>query len=555
MGSFFRQLNAFPDPLDLGGKIPACSWRGEMENRMTDYADLPVEEAAVNGMALAVYAARKPTETAVIDRNGKFSWGYLNTRSNQLANYLRHEGLVPDDGVALLCGNRVEFVEVMMAAFRTGIRVTPINWHLGGEEIGYILNNCDAKIFIAESGFAGKAAQAAAKAPLLSTCLALDGDIDGFIPYLDVISKQDSGNIADPVHGGTMLYTSGTTGRPKGVYRKQRPPTVPDFSATGYALNDEVNLCTGPAYHAAPLLLDVLIPIVSGATLVFMERWDPEQTLLLINRYKVTRCHMVATMFHRMLQLPDEVKNRHDVSSIRRITHGAAPCPVHVKHAMIEWFGLVLVEYYAATEGGGGFLIGSQEWLTKPGSVGKPAPEFDNKIVDDVGNSVPQGETGTIYMRAPEAGRFNYYKDEEKTAASYLGDYFTLGDMGYFDEDGYLFLTGRSAELIISGGVNIYPQEIDSMVMQHQAVFDVCTIGVPNDEWGEEVKSVVQLNEGFEASDSLAQELIDFARASLPAFKCPRTVDFVEDLPRLPTGKIQRRVVREPFWEGRDRSI
>ena len=527
----------------------------QVEERMTNYADVPAEEAAVTGMAPAVYAARKPLETAVIDRNGNFSWDYLNARINQLANYLRNEGLAPDDGVALLCGNRVEFVEVVMAAFRTGIRVTPINWHLTGEEIGYIVENCDAKIFIAESDFASRAIEAAQKAPQLATCLAIDGGIDGFTSYLDVVGKQDPGNIVDPVHGGTMLYTSGTTGRPKGVYRKERPPTVPDFSAAGYAVADEVNLCTGPAYHAAPLLLDVIIPIVSGATIVFMDRWDPEQSLLLIEQHKVTRCHMVATMFHRMLQLPDEVKNRHDISSLRRIIHGAAPCPVHVKHAMIEWFGPVLVEYYAATEGGGGFLIGSEEWLTKPGSVGKPGPEFDNKIVDDEGNSVPQGETGTIYMRAPDVGRFNYYKDKEKTASSYLGDYFTLGDMGYFDEDGYLFLTGRSAELIISGGVNIYPQEIDSEVMQHQAVLDVCTIGVPNDEWGEEVKSVVLLNEGFEGSESLAQELIDFARASLPAFKCPRTVDFVEDLPRLSTGKIQRRVVREPFWEGRDRLI
>jgi long-chain acyl-CoA synthetase len=222
---------------------------------------------------------------------------------------------------------------------------------------------------------------------------------------------------------------------------------------------------------------------------------------------------------------------------------------------MIDWFGPVLVEYYAATEGGGGFLIDSHEWLTKPGSVGRPGPEFDNKIVDDEGNDVPVGEIGTIYMRAPDSGRFEYYKDGSKTSSSYRGDYFTLGDMGYFDEDGYLFLTGRTAELIISGGVNIYPQEVDSAMMQHPAVQDVCTIGVPNAEWGEEVKSVVQLKSDIAASAELAEQLIAFTRQHVASYKCPKTVDFVDDLPRLPTGKIQRRIVREPYWAGHEKSI
>jgi long-chain acyl-CoA synthetase len=286
-----------------------------------------------------------------------------------------------------------------------------------------------------------------------------------------------------------------------------------------------------------------------------MDKWDPEKTLQLIDQYAITRCHMVATMFHRLLQLPEAVKVKYDTSSLQIVTHGAAPCPVHVKQAMIEWLGPVLLEYYAATEGGGGFLIGSEEWLHKPGSVGKPGPEFDNKILDDEGNEVAQGETGTIYMKAPETGRFQYFRDENKTDSSYRGDYFTLGDMGYFDNDGYLFLTGRTAELIISGGVNIYPQEIDSEIMQHDAVLDICTIGVPNDEWGEEVKSVIQLNQGYQANPELTEELMVFAKSRLPGFKCPRTMDFVDHLPRLPTGKIQRRIVREPYWAGRDRSI
>ena len=350
-----------------------------------------------------------------------------------------------------------------------------------------------------------------------------------------------------------MLYTSGTTGRPKGVYVRQRPPTLP---APERGLGkSSVTLCLGPAYHAAPLAIDVLLTIVSGGELVFMDRFDPEYALELIDNYKVTHCHMVATMFHRLLHLDQSVKDKYDISSLQLIIHGAAPCPVHLKKAMINWVGPILLEYYAATEGGGGFLIGSEEWLKKPGSVGCPGSEFDNKILDDEGKEVTQGKVGTIYMRAPETGRFHYYKDESKTSSSYRGDYFTLGDMGYFDEDGYLFLTGRTAELIISGGVNIYPQEVDSALMQHPAVHEVCTIGVPNDEWGEEVKSVIQLSSEITPSQQLVDDLMTFVRKNIAGYKCPRSIDFADELPRLPTGKIQRRLVREPYWADREKSI
>ena len=523
---------------------------------MTNYAEIPVEEAALSGMAIAVHAARKPNDIAVTDQKQQtLTWHELNAKANQLAHYFRDLGLGADHGVALLCGNRVEFTVVFKAAFRSGVRVTPVNWHLTGEEIGYIVDNCDAQVFIAENIYAEKALEAAGMSEQLVGRLSIGEDLTGFDAFDDVISRYPDSNIENPERGGGMLYTSGTTGRPKGVYRKERPPTLPDYSPRGYAEGHEVVLCTGPAYHAAPLLIDVLVPLISGASLVFMDRWDPEHTLRLIDQHKVTHCHMVATMFHRLLQLEDETKNQYDLSSLKRVMHGAAPCPVHVKHGMIEWLGPVLVEYYAATEGGGGFVIDSHQWLEKPGSVGCPGPEFDNKILDDEGNEVPAGKVGTIYMHAPDEGRFEYYKDNDKTSSSYNGDYFTLGDMGYFDEDGYLFLTGRTAELIISGGVNIYPQEVDSGIMQHPAVLDVCTIGVPNDEWGEEVKSVVQLNPGFEASDELAEELIEFSKNHLARYKCPKSIDFVTDLPRLPTGKIQRRIVREPYWAGREKSI
>ena len=526
-----------------------------MTENALDYSRIDPTEAAATGMALAVHAAVKPAAPAVVDRFGEHSWRDLNDKANRLANYIREANLKPDDGIALLASNRVEFIEVMMAAFRTGTRVTPINWHLTGEEIGYIVNNSDAKIFIAEQQFAHKLDSLASFAPKIQRFLAIGGEINGHQVYDTELALCDPENISDPVHGGTMLYTSGTTGHPKGVYRKERPILLPDYSEVGFNHDHPVDLCTGPAYHAAPLLIDVLTPIVSGATVVMMDRWDAEQTLELIDKHKVTHCHMVATMFHRMLSLPDATRAKYDISSVKQIIHGAAPCPVHVKHKMIEWFGPVLIEYYAATEGGGGFLIDSHEWLTKPGSVGRPGPEFDNKIMDDEGKEVPVGEIGTIYMHAPDSGRFEYYKDGSKTASSYRGDYFTLGDMGYFDQDGYLFLTGRTAELIISGGVNIYPQEVDSAMMQHPAVQDVCTIGVPNAEWGEEVKSVVQLKSDIAASAELAEQIIAFTRQHVANYKCPKTVDFVDDLPRLPTGKIQRRIVREPYWAGHEKSI
>lgn len=534
---------------------------------------LTLAEAAQVGMTLAFHAQARGDQLAVVSPMGQRTFAELNARANQLARVLRDAGLKPDDGVAMLLTNRPEFMEVYYACMRAGFRVTPINWHLTGDNASYIVGNCEAKAFIADVRCLQPAIDAVAdNKAQLSVALAVGGTIDGFDDYEDTVSAQDATNIDSPEIGAQMLYTSGTTGRPKGVFRGRvisaaaapagmSSPTAPASdtvtrSSTAAAWNPETDraLCTGPAYHAAPLAFNIVAPIANGIGTVLMDKWDPEQTLALIERYKVTHTHMVATMFHRLLALPEDVKNKYDTSSMRFILHGAAPCPVHVKQAMIEWLGPVLYEYYAATEGGGGFFVTSDEWLTKPGTVGRAPEDADNRILDDDGNEVAQGEVGTIYFKAP-ANRFEYFKDAEKTANSYRGEYFTLGDMGYFDEDGYLFLTGRSAETIISGGVNIYPQETDDVLLKHPAIADVCTVGVPNDEWGEEVKSVVLLKEGIEATDKLAEELMTFARDGLPHFKAPKTIEFTDDLPRLPSGKIQRRLVREPYWAGRKRQI
>ena len=295
------------------------------------------------------------------------------------------------------------------------------------------------------------------------------------------------------------------------------------------------------------------MPMGAGVGSVLMDKWDAEETLALIDKHRVTHTHMVATMFHRMLSLPQEVRDRYDVSSMRWLMHGAAPTPVHIKHKIIEWFGPVVWEYYAATEGGT-FLVDSNEWLKKPGSVGRTVEGTKYKVLDDDGQPVPTGTTGTVYFEAAE-NRFVYFKAPDKTDAAYRDDFFTMGDMGYVDEDGYLFLTGRSAETIIAGGVNIYPQEIDDVLQQHPAVYEVCTVGVPHEEWGESVKSVVEVDESYEAGDELAEELLTWCRENLPDFKRPRSIDFATDLPRMPTGKIQRGLVRAPYWKGRERAI
>ncbi|MDP6377461.1 MAG: AMP-binding protein [Pseudomonadales bacterium] len=509
-----------------------------------------LERAIATGMTVAFHAARQPDTSAVVTRYGDRTFAQLNANANRLARLLRRHGLGDGDSMAVVARNRPEFIEALVAACRTGIRFTPINFHLKGEEIGYIVDNCDAKVFIADATLAPSPIEAVESAPNLELRLAAGGHMPEFEDYDTSIEQEDGSDIEDPVFGSRMLYTSGTTGRPKGVSRRERIPQAPVWGeAPGAYLPGDRDLVTGPGYHAAPLLIDIIQPLTSGAGIVMMDKWDAQETLRLIEEYRITHTHMVATMFHRLLSLPEAVRSRYDLSSMRHIVHGAAPCPVHVKQAMIDWFGPIIWEYYAATEGGGGFLVGSEEWLTKPGTVGKPGPDFDNKILDDDGNEVAANEVGTIYMRAPEKGRFEYYKDEDKTSSSYRGDYFTLGDMGFFDDDGYLFLTGRSAELIISGGVNIYPQEVDGEIMKHPAVHDVCTIGVPNDEWGEEVKSVVALSGGFEPSDQLSDELIAWARERLASFKCPRSIGYAQELPRSEAGKIQRRVVRAPYWE------
>jgi len=504
------------------------------------------------GTLSSLWAQLQPDVTAIVSSHGTRTFAQLNERANQVARTLRAAGVGPGDSVAVLCSNRPEFVEVLQGAQRSGVRLTPINWHITADEVAYILRDCEAKAVFADARFADVAAKAADGSEHARLKLAIGGAIGGFDDYDVHVPAQDGSNLDDPALGNTMLYTSGTTGRPKGVHREvgSVSPSAATLmaklsEASGFQAGSDVSLVTGPLYHAAPLAFALALPLAYGVTVVLMDDWDAEETLRLVQRHRVTHTHMVPTMFHRLLSLPKMTRRRYDVSSLKLVWHGAAPCPVAVKQGLLEWFGPVVWEYYGATEGLT-TLVTPQEWLARPGTVGRPEDD-QIRILDDDGRGLPPGVPGTIYIKAPEEGRFVYHGDTDKTSKAYRGDHYTLGDVGYLEEDGWLFLTDRSADLIISGGVNIYPAEVEAALLGHPAVADIAVIGVPNEEWGEEVKAIVEVHNGYGAGDDLADALIAFARERLASYKCPRSVDFVERLPRADSGKLYKRQLRDAY--------
>ena len=496
-------------------------------------------------MLAAFWAQEDGATPAVISEAGNRTRAEANANANRLVRALRARGVNAGDGLALMCSNRPEFFEVVAAARRVGLRLTTVNWHLTGDEAGYIVDDCEATAFVADARFAPVARAAFDLAPGLRATVAVGGAIDGFEDWEKVLAPESGVDVDDPVVGSTMLYTSGTTGRPKGVRRPPDPRSALDVARlTQYRGGRHVHLCTGPLYHAAPLSFSLTAPAAMGVPIVMMDGWSAERTLALIEEHRVTHTHMVPTMFHRLLSLPDAVKARYDISSLVFVIHGAAPCPVAVKQRLMEWLGPIVWEYYAATEGAG-TLVGPDAWLGRPGTVGRVDPPDHVRILDEAGNATGPGEIGTVYLRAPDDDRFEYFKAPDKTEGSYRDSHFTLGDIGYVDADGYLFLTDRSAHLIISGGVNVYPAEVEAALLAHPVVGDVGVVGQPDEEWGEIVVAAVELQAGVEPSEALEFVLVEWCRDHIAHYKCPRRVIFVEDLPRHDNGKLYKHQLRE----------
>jgi acyl-CoA synthetase (AMP-forming)/AMP-acid ligase II len=502
-------------------------------------------------MQLGQVAPAEKVALVVGGTGAETTFGELEAAANRYRQVLTAHGLGFGDHVALLFDSRADLFPVVWAAHLMGLYYTPVNWHLTREEAAYVVDNCDARALLVAAPLADLGRSIAAEAPRLETVFSVGGPVEGMVDADAEAAAASDEPWEENWVGFAMYYSSGTTGRPKGILRD--PVRVP-FGTPGpidalmnqlYGLTaDSVQLSPGPLYHAAPLGW-AMITQAFGGTSVIMERFDPEQTLALIERHRITHLQVVPTMLIRMLKLPPEVRARYDVSSLQAVVHAAAPCPVEVKRQVIDWFGPIVWEYYAGSEGSGYFAIDSATWLAHPGSVGRPMRGVVH-ILDDDGVELPVGEVGTIWFEG--TGTFRYHKDDEKTATAFNDrGWTTMGDVGRLDEEGFLYLADRRADLILSGGVNIYPQEVENALARHPAVADVAVVGVPDEDLGEQVRAVVQLTPGVVAGPELLAELAQHCRQHLAGFKCPKRIDVVDQLPRLPSGKMLRRQVRDSF--------
>jgi long-chain acyl-CoA synthetase len=503
---------------------------------------------------VGVFAQLTPDRPAIIMADGSrtISFAEYEAISNQCAWLLRECGLVRGDNAAVFMENHPLYLPLVWGAMRAGLRLTTIATHLGPEEIDYILSDCEAKVVFVSAG----------KAPILnacrragldnSRCFVADGSHAPFENLEQALAAVPSMPISDQSEGVEMLYSSGTTGRPKGV-KKTLPETPFGYPAPGvyasmarFGFDENARyLSPAPLYHAAPLMFNIRAARFGGTSIV-MPRFDAEYALALIEEHQVTHSQWVPTMFVRMLKLDDSTRAQHDLSSHKVAIHAAAPCPVEIKKAMIDWWGPILDEYYGGSEGNGITSLSSAEWLSHPGSVGR-AMIGEVKICSDDGDELPTGNIGGVYFAGGPV--FEYHNDPEKTASTRTpSGWSTIGDMGYVDDEGYLYLTDRKAFVIISGGVNIYPQEAENLLVTHPSVLDAAVFGVPNEEFGEEVKAVVQTTTAMSESPELAEELIAFCRAQLSSVKCPRTVDFIDVMPREANGKLYKRRLRDPYW-------
>ncbi len=483
----------------------------------------------------------------------RFSFGELEALSNQYAHLFRQHGLSRGDSIAICLENHPMFFPICWGAFRAGLYFTAISYRLQAEEVNYIVNDCGARVLITSALLTETFAGFKDTLEHNPVCYMLDGETEGASSLEQAIAQLPTTRIADESYGMSLLYSSGTTGRPKGVKKPllEEPfgEKVPAFAAAEarYQFDQEtVYLSPAPLYHAAPLGFTMNV-LRFGGTCVVMENFDAETSLKLIETYKATHSQWVPTMFVRMFKLEESVRQKYDVSSMKFAIHAAAPCPIAVKEKMIDWWGPVIYEYYAGTEGNGSTAITSEEWLAHKGSVGRAANNCRIHIIDEDGNELEAGEVGGVYFEG--GGKFEYLHDKEKTASSRTNNgWSTLGDVGYLDEEGYLYLTDRKSFMIISGGVNIYPQEAENALITHPKVFDVAVFGVPNEEFGEEVKAVVQPVNMDDAGDDLEAELIAYARSKIAHLKCPKSIDFIDEMPRHPTGKLYKRLLKDKYW-------
>jgi long-chain acyl-CoA synthetase len=513
-----------------------------------------------------IHAKRTPDKPAYImaSTGEAVTYRQLDDQSNRIAQLFRSLGLKRGDHIALFLENNPRFFEICWGAQRSGLIYTAISSRLTAAEVDYIVGDCGAKVFITSRYLAERAAELAHVMKGVAHRFMLDGPLGdgrgaGYRSWEEAVARQPAERIADETAGHDMLYSSGTTGRPKGVLPVVEPQPIdadnPLFQITRklYGMGeDTIYLSPAPLYHAAPLRFNMTV-MKLGGTSVIMEHFDAEEFLRLVAKYRTTHTQLVPTMFVRFLKLPDQERLKHDVSSLRCAIHAAAPCPIPVKEKMIEWWGPIVWEYYGGTEGNGLTMCNSAEWLAHRGTVGR-AVLGTVKICDEAGNELPQGDAGTIYFA--DGRPFEYHNDPGKTAETKNAKgWTTLGDVGYVDADDFLHLTDRKAFMIISGGVNIYPQEAENLLVTHPKVMDCAVFGVPNPDFGEEVKAVVQPREMVEAGPALAEELIAFCKQHLAAIKCPRSVDFEPELPRHPTGKLYKRLLRDRYWQGRDSKI
>ena len=483
----------------------------------------------------------------------------LDEQSNRAAQLFRSLGLKAGDHIAIFLENNARFFEICWGAQRSGLIYTAISSRLTAGEVAYITKDCGARLFVTSTYLAERAAELA---PLLADVphrFMIDGTVPGYDSWEAAVARQPATPIADQTAGHDMLYSSGTTGRPKGVLPVVEPQAI-DFDSPLSAITRQlygmdantVYLSPAPLYHAAPLRFNMSIMRLGG-TSVIMEHFDAEEFLRLVGKHRITHTQVVPTMFVRFLKLPEDVRRRYDVSSLRCAIHAAAPCPIPTKEQMIDWWGPIVWEYYGGTEGNGLTMCNAAEWMAHKGTVGR-AVVGKLRICDEDGNELPQGEPGTVYFA--EGRPFEYHNDPVKTAESrHPNGWTTLGDVGYVDADGFLHLTDRKAFMIISGGVNIYPQECENLLINHPKVIDCAVFGVPNPDFGEEVKAVVQPRDMAEAGPALAEELLAYCRQHLSAIKCPRSIDFEAELPRHPTGKLYKRLLRDRYWQGHSSRI